>query len=38
MSDNLKKYAIGGGILSGVALFGLYVYNKKKVRVDQSIK
>lgn len=38
MKENLKKYVIGGSIFSGLAVAGLFLYNRKRVKVDQNIK
>lgn len=38
MNEKVKKYVIGGGIFSGLAIMGLFLYNRKRVKVDQSIK
>ena len=37
MNDKVKKYVISGGIISGLAVMGLFLYNRKIVTGDRSI-
>ena len=38
MNEKVKKYAIVGGIFSGLAVMGLFLYNRKRVNVDRTVK
>ena len=37
MNDKVKKYVISGGIISGLAVMGLFLYNRKRVTGDRIV-